>query len=498
VSGANRGSHRRTPAWRAQLDKQLAYFGFCRLGHHGMQRRLRSLIEIFAKLASSLWVLALGMLLTLALARWHWQRADTPMAVNIAIGLLFLLLLAVWLQRRFWVSQPTPASTDAMPSLAERTAELEAREAVLARAQSLAKIGSYVAIDGEIAYFSAEICHVLGIAEGTALSRQALMHLLDPADRERLRAAERASYEGSPYELELRIVVGTETRWIRLLAAPAVDAKTGQRRVVGCIQDISAERLTEKHLRETNARLEALIEALPQAVFFKDGDSRWLVTNAAAKQMFQLHDVDWQGKTDRELAVLQPNFRDIHEACLLDDNKTWHAATSLLFDEFLVHGNGQARQFEVRKVPLFETDGRRKALVVVATDVTERKRAEAELLIAAALFESQEAMLVTNADRLILRVNKAFTQLTGYSAEEAVGQLPSLLKSGCQDDAFYAALWQRLLATGNWRGRIRDRRKNGEIFTAWLSISAVAWGECETANYVATLTELQPALGNPQ
>ena len=420
------------------------------------------------------------------------------MAVNIAIGLLFLLLLAVWLQRRFWVSQPTPASTDAMPSLAERTAELEAREAVLARAQSLAKIGSYVAIDGEIAYFSAEICHVLGIAEGTALSRQALMHLLDPADRERLRAAERASYEGSPYELELRIVVGTETRWIRLLAAPAVDAKTGQRRVVGCIQDISAERLTEKHLRETNARLEALIEALPQAVFFKDGDSRWLVTNAAAKQMFQLHDVDWQGKTDRELAVLQPNFRDIHEACLLDDNKTWHAATSLLFDEFLVHGNGQARQFEVRKVPLFETDGRRKALVVVATDVTERKRAEAELLIAAALFESQEAMLVTNADRLILRVNKAFTQLTGYSAEEAVGQLPSLLKSGCQDDAFYAALWQRLLATGNWRGQIRDRRKNGEIFTAWLSISAVAWGECETANYVATLTELQPALGNPQ
>ena len=119
-------------------------------------------------------------------------------------------------------------------------------------------------------------------------------------------------------------------------------------------------------------------------------------------------------------------------------------------------------------------------------------------LIAAALFESQEAMLVTNADRLILRVNKAFTQLTGYSAEEAVGQLPSLLKSGCQDDAFYAALWQRLLATGNWRGQIRDRRKNGEIFTAWLSISAVAWGECETANYVATLTELQPALGNPQ
>lgn len=462
-----------------------------------MQRRLRSLIEILSRPVASLWALALGMLLTLALALWLWQRADTPALVNVAISLLFLLLLGVWLQRRFLLSQPMPVNTTAMPPLADCMAELAEREAVLARVQTLAKIGSYVAVDGEIAYFSAETCHVLGIPDGTALSRQALMQMLDPADHERLRAAERASYEGSPYDLELSIVVGTETRWIRLLAAPGVAAQTGQRRVVGCIQDISAERLTQRHLRETNARLEALIEAMPQAVFFKDGESRWLLTNAAAKQMFQLHDVDWQGKTDRELATLQPHFRDIHEACQLDDNQTWNAATSLLFDEFLVDANGQARQFEVRKVPLFETDGRRKALVVVATDVTERKRAEAELLIAAALFESQEAMLVTNADRLILRVNKAFTRLTGYSAEEAVGQLPSLLKSGCQDTAFYAALWQRLLATGNWRGRIRDRRKNGEIFTAWLSISAVAWGECETANYVATLTELHPAPDDP-
>lgn len=455
-----------------------------------MQRLLRSLIESFARPASGLWALRLGTLMALALAIWHWQAVATPLVVNIAMSLLFLLLLGVWVQGQFSAIRQTRVIDAALIPIAEQTAALEERETVLARLQALAKIGSYVAIDGEIGYFSAETCHVLGIPEGTALSRQALLQMLQPAERERLRAAERASYEGSPYDLELRIVVGAETRWVRLLAAPGVDAKTGQRRVVGCIQDISAQRLTEWHLRETNARLEALIEAMPEAVFFKDGEGRWLVTNEAAKQMFQLHGVDWQGKTERELAALQPAFRDIHEACLLDDNKAWNAGTSVLFDEFMVDANGQAHQFEVRKVPLFEADGRRKALVIIGSDVTERKRAEAELLIAATVFQSKEAMLVTDADHIILRVNDAFTRLTGYRAEEAIGQLPSLLKSGCEGKAFYTTLWEQLLGTGNWRGRIHDKRKNGEIFTAWLSISAVAWGERETANYVATITEL--------
>ena len=110
--------------------------------------------------------------------------------------------------------------------------------------------------------------------------------------------------------------------------------------------------------------------------------------------------------------------------------------------------------------------------------------AEAELRIAATAFESHEGMVVTNERGVILRVNQAFTESTGYSAEEAVGQSPRLLKSGRHDDDFYRAMWETLNRTGGWQGEIWDRRKNGEIFPKWLTISAVKDKDGKVTHYV--------------
>ncbi|OFZ70200.1 MAG: hypothetical protein A2Z01_09440 [Betaproteobacteria bacterium RBG_16_58_11] len=96
-------------------------------------------------------------------------------------------------------------------------------------------------------------------------------------------------------------------------------------------------------------------------------------------------------------------------------------------------------------------------------DITARKKMEADLRIAAIAFESQEGMTITDANRVILNVNQAFTRITGYSAEEAIGQTPALLKSGRQDDAFYQAMWKSLNRDKYWQGEIWNKRKNGEI-----------------------------------
>jgi PAS domain S-box-containing protein len=101
------------------------------------------------------------------------------------------------------------------------------------------------------------------------------------------------------------------------------------------------------------------------------------------------------------------------------------------------------------------------------------KLRESELRVAATAFESQEAMLITDAQGVILRVNKAFTAITGYAAEEAVGQTPRLLKSDRHNADFYQAMWDSLLRTGGWQGEIWNRRKNGELHPAWLTLSAV-------------------------
>jgi diguanylate cyclase (GGDEF)-like protein/PAS domain S-box-containing protein len=127
---------------------------------------------------------------------------------------------------------------------------------------------------------------------------------------------------------------------------------------------------------------------------------------------------------------------------------------------------------------------------VVLTDVTEMKMVEQELRVAATVFESQEGMMVTDAKSVILKVNHAFTNITGYTAEEAVGKTPHLLSSGRHEVEFYIAMWSRIHSTGTWQGEIFNRRKNGEIFPQWLTITAVKGGDGTVTHYVATLTDI--------
>jgi len=119
-------------------------------------------------------------------------------------------------------------------------------------------------------------------------------------------------------------------------------------------------------------------------------------------------------------------------------------------------------------------------------DVTQRKQAEAHLRIAAIAFESNEPMVITDSESIILQVNRAFTESTGYTKEEAVGQHISLVKSGRHGADFYAEMWECIARNGTWQGEIWDRRKNGEIYPKWLIISVVKGDDGVVTHYVGT------------
>jgi len=130
------------------------------------------------------------------------------------------------------------------------------------------------------------------------------------------------------------------------------------------------------------------------------------------------------------------------------------------------------------------------AVIGVILDISERKQAEQQLRIAAAAFEAQEGMFVTDAGQIILRVNEAFSTITGYSSDEIVGQTPRVLRSGRHDRAFYAAMWESIENTGAWQGEIWNRRKNGEVFPEWISITSVRDSAGNVTNYVATFVDV--------
>ena len=126
----------------------------------------------------------------------------------------------------------------------------------------------------------------------------------------------------------------------------------------------------------------------------------------------------------------------------------------------------------------------------------QEQRLKEELRIAATAFNAHEAITITDATGTILQVNDAFTRITGYSAEEAIGNNPSILKSGKHDRDFYVEMWDSIRKEGFWKGEIYNRRKNGEIYPEMLSISSVRDQEGKITHYVAhffDITEIKNA-----
>ena len=141
-------------------------------------------------------------------------------------------------------------------------------------------------------------------------------------------------------------------------------------------------------------------------------------------------------------------------------------------------------------VPFLGDNGKPFQYTAVRTDITERKKSDEALRVAAAAFETHDAILITDVNANIIRVNQAFQDITGYSSEEVLGKNPRILSSGRQDKVFYAAMWQQLLNNGSWTGELWDKRKDGQVYPKWLTITAIKNEQGETTGYVAIFSDI--------
>jgi PAS domain S-box-containing protein len=238
-------------------------------------------------------------------------------------------------------------------------------------------------------------------------------------------------------------------------------------------------------LHEKQRFLSDLIENSGALIFVKDRDSAHRLVNRKWEEVTGLSREEALGKTN---AMLLPEVsaRSFRES----DLEVMQTGAALEREEMLETPDGP-RHFIVMKFPLRGNDGEVTGVCGVATEITDRKRSEAELRLAASVFEqAHEAIVITDERATILAVSRRFTAITGYRADEVIGQNPRILQSGRQDAAFYRAMWGALTTAGHWDGEIWNRRKNGDIYPEWLSISAVRDEAGRTTNYVAVFSDL--------
>jgi len=197
--------------------------------------------------------------------------------------------------------------------------------------------------------------------------------------------------------------------WLTITAVVAEDGKINN--YVAIFFDITERKQAEAEVATTTDRLAALIDAIPDAIVFKDGEGRWLIANEPARQLFCLQDIPWQGKTATELAELLPEFGETYLSSQVSDDKAWADGRLSLFEEKLAGAKGGLRSFESRKVPTFNKDGKRNGLVIVERDVSERQQVLERLQNTAWELEVANARIEEERAQLANRVAERTAQL---------------------------------------------------------------------------------------
>lgn len=155
-----------------------------------------------------------------------------------------------------------------------------------------------------------------------------------------------------------------------------------------------------------------------------------------------------------------------------------------------VYQNAQGERYPVDVSSVLVDIDDDKVFFCSARDISERKEAEENQRIAATAFDSQIGMLITDANQIILRINRAFTEITGYSQQDLMGHTPQILKSDMHDKKFYTAMWESIRATGSWQGEIWNKRKNGDLYPQHILIASVRDRNNETTHYVASIADM--------
>ena len=291
-------------------------------------------------------------------------------------------------------------------------------------------------------------------------------------------------------------------RWLSFLASPLRDDKG---RVVGAIetlQDITQRKSAEIALRESQTLMASVLSSASYSIVATDPGGIITVFNTGAENLLGYTAGELIGKRDPGA------FHDLDEVLAYADVLTRELGFPVApgFDAFVararITGNPDEREWtyirkDGQRVPVLlsvtairDAKGVIAGYLGVATSISERKQAEASLRIAAIAFESQEGMMITDPDGVIVRVNQAFTRLTGYSAEEAIGKTAALLKSGRHEAAYYQRMWTTLKEHRYWQGEIWNRRKNGKIYAEMLTISSVVAPDGTVSNYIGTFSDI--------
>ena len=301
-----------------------------------------------------------------------------------------------------------------------------------------------------------------------------------------LNAAERVLTSGVGEEIEVRFTstFGRDV-WAAVQLTRFVLA--GEPHLLVVLHDVTTARQAAQALAEREQEFRTLADNVPDNIVRYDLAGRVRYFNRTVERTLGCAVAEVIGKSARELCGFEGRYDALEDAV----RRVGATGECDEFEQVVPGPDGQPRYHLIRMVPEWGADGRPAGVLAVGRDLTEQKLAEERTRQAATVFENAtESIVITDLGGRTRAVNRAFAETTGYSEAEVLGRSPSLLKSGRHGPEFYQALWESVLTAGQWQGEIWNRRKNGELYPSWMTITTVRDEHGRPTHYVAVSTDI--------
>ncbi|WP_076537355.1 GGDEF domain-containing phosphodiesterase [Shewanella sp. UCD-KL21] len=257
----------------------------------------------------------------------------------------------------------------------------------------------------------------------------------------------------------------------------------------------SLSKLHSQQQQYQSINLQNFINAFSEHIWVKDLDGKYIVCNQSIENAWNKKTGQIVGKTDHDLFDVETSRLFIET-----DNSAKSARKPIVVSECEgTDPNNNRHWLETVKAPLIDETETIQGIIGITRNIGRHRQNEKQLLLAESVVENTiNGVLVTDRDGNITEVNSAFTQITGFEREEAIGQNPRILNSGKHDTDFFAKMWNTLLVKGKWHGEIWNKRKNGDIFPQSATINAV-YGQDDTINFfVAVFSDMSKQKINEQ
>lgn len=309
---------------------------------------------------------------------------------------------------------------------------------------------------------------------------------IHPDDRNRLltELQQHLSGQSERFDNEHRIRLAEgQWRWIHSNGlVVSRDEQGAALRMIGVHTDI-----TERN-RLQWVQIAKIIEGSPEAMLLVGENGLIQLANATACNVFAYAQADMVGLSVDELVpeAIRPQHAELRRKFIAENRPRPMSASSSLL---ATRADGSEFPVEISLTPV--NIDNQMSVIASILDVSKRKHMEHEMQLMAMIYQAiGEAVMVADATNTIVAINDRFTQLTGYSAEEAIGQSTTLLKSGKHSPSFYQTMWDALNKSGHWQGEIWNRRKNGDDYHEWLVINTIFGKQGEVERRVAMFSEI--------